>query len=61
MGLRRYEEMNKAMLVKLAWRLITEEVAAWCKLLRSKYGLDSSGPIDFKKKKHSSFIWNALV
>lgn len=44
LGLRRSEDMNKAMLTKLAWRLINEEEAAWCKIMRPKYGQDNLGP-----------------
>lgn len=60
MGIRRSEEMNRAMLKKPARRLINEEEGTWCKVLRSKYGLHNRGPIEFKKQQHPSFIWKAL-
>lgn len=34
--------MNKAMLTKLMWRLLTAEVEDWAKVLRSKYAIDVS-------------------
>lgn len=41
--------MNKAILAKIACRFLTDSEADWCKIVRSKYGVDDLGPVDFKK------------
>lgn len=53
--------MNKALLAKMAWRVIIEEDAIWAKVIRSKYGLESDGLVVFKEKQRSLLIWKGLV
>lgn len=38
LGLRPAAKMNQALLIKLAWRLVTEPSALWSRLLKEKYG-----------------------
>lgn len=54
--LRRSANMNKAMLTKLAWRLLAEEEEDWCKVLLSKFAVDVLGPVDFKHRHRASYI-----
>lgn len=54
--LKRVEEMNKALLAMLAWRVITQGSDTWAKVLRLKYGLTNEGHVCFKQKKRSSRI-----
>lgn len=53
--------MNKAMLAKMALRVITEEEAIWVKVIQAKYGLEREDPVVFKGKDMSSLIWKGLV
>lgn len=59
-GLKRAEAMNKALVAKLAWRLLTEEEALWSRLVRSKYGLSLAGLAYFKHKTRASIVWRGL-
>lgn len=61
LGLRRSKDMNKAMLTKLAWRLLHEEDTTWSRLLRSKYAVSIDGPIEFRNRQRSSLVWQGLV
>lgn len=56
-GLKRAELMNKALLAKFAWRMITQGDEAWCKIICSKYGVNDDGLAVFKSKQSSSLIW----
>lgn len=43
-GLRRATDMNKALLAKLAWRILNGEEETWCKVMRCKYGVTDNHP-----------------
>lgn len=60
-GLRWADVMNKAMLAQLGWKLATQAVDAWCKVLSSKYGLSGEGVADFKLMQRSSNTWRGIV
>lgn len=53
--------MNKALLIKLAWRVITRGEELWCQVLRVKYGLLEDGPLNFKSRQRSLNIWKGLA
>lgn len=38
LGLKRADEMNKALLAKLAWRVATQGNETWAKVIKGKYG-----------------------
>lgn len=60
-GLKRAELMNKAMLVKLGWKLVTQDEDVWYKVIRKKYGLSCEGVMDFKPKNRASPIWQGIT
>ncbi|CAA7022340.1 unnamed protein product [Microthlaspi erraticum] len=37
LGIRRSQDMNKALIAKLSWRLLKDDTSLWAKVLRSKY------------------------
>lgn len=37
-GLKKTSVMNKTLLEKLTWRVLTEEGPSWCRVLRENYG-----------------------
>lgn len=61
LGLKRTAEMNKALLAKLAWRVVSQGDASWAKVIRYKYGLEEDGPLQFKLKQRSLLIWKGIV
>lgn len=50
MGLRKANLLNKALLAKLGWRVITRPDEQWCQVLRAKYGMKNDVQIVFKAK-----------
>lgn len=42
--------MNKALLAKMCWRLLTRGETLWDKSLNSKYGMKETGPVFFNHK-----------
>lgn len=59
-GLKRAEGMNKSLLAKLGWRLLTQGDTMWARILRAKYGVDEAGPVVFNHKQRASSIWRGL-
>lgn len=52
--------MNWALMVKLAWRMLTCG-ELWCDVLRSKYGLDAETRPHFNDKSRSSQVWKGII
>lgn len=59
--LKQAEVMNKALLVKLAWRLVQEPNSLWSSLLQAKYGGGRHSLDIFEHKAGASHIWRGLV
>lgn len=60
-GLGKVELMNKALLAKQGWRVITRGEEPWCKVLHArKYGVNEEGPLVFKAKKRSNLLQAGL-
>lgn len=60
-GLKTAGMMNKALLAKLGWRVISEGGGEWCMVLRSTYGISEEGTVELKPKQRVSSIWKGLV
>lgn len=60
MGFRRAEEMNKAIMEKLIWRLFTEAEKPWVRLLKAKYKADNLQDIQTTTNQNPSFIWRGI-
>lgn len=60
-GIRRAANMNKSLLAKLGWPLLTCGEDTWCQVMREKYGLRQGMPLSFKHKQHESQIWKGVV
>lgn len=60
-GLMKAEDMNKALLIKLGWRLLTGGDETWARMLREKYIMGKDGPVSFKKKRRSSKTWQGII
>lgn len=60
-GLKRAQEMSKALLAKLAWRVGLQSNETWARVIRNKYGLTEDGPLQFNLKHKSSLIWKGVV
>lgn len=56
-GLRRPEDVNKMLLAKLGWRVLTCIEETRCKLLQNKYCFDEIEPMIFKDKYWALNIW----
>ncbi|XP_026451472.1 uncharacterized protein LOC113351752 [Papaver somniferum] len=60
LGLRSLENLNKELVVKLAWRFINDTDSLWSSLLRAKY-LRNSNFQTVKKPQRCSSTWSALL
>lgn len=58
--MKRAEVINKALLVKLAWRVLTQGNTTCVKVVQMKYGLNREGPVIIKQKQRSSLIWKGF-
>lgn len=59
-GLRRAEDMNRALLAKLGWRMLVCGDEAWCKLIKSKYGVTSKTPPFGRHGQRDSHVWRGI-
>lgn len=50
-----------ALLAKLGWRMLTCPNDAWCKVFRSKYGVEDEDGAYFKHRQCCSHIWRGVV
>ncbi|KAG7566501.1 Reverse transcriptase domain [Arabidopsis suecica] len=61
LGIRRAEDMNKALIAKVGWRLLNDQVSLWSRVLRSKYRI---GDIHDKQwlvvKSNWSSTWRSI-
>lgn len=48
------KDMNRALMAKLAWRLLKCTGSAWCDTLRKKYGVQAEDGAYFKGRQRSS-------
>src|SRR4051812_11970252 len=53
-------DMNRALMAKLAWRLLNDSGETWCTVLRSKYAVGVDDGIHFKNKYLSSQVWKGV-
>lgn len=60
-GLRKSEDMNKSLLAKVGWRLLSYGEETMCRVLRNKYGISDDRPVLFKQKQRESNIWKGIV
>lgn len=60
-GLQRAENVNKCLLAKLGWCILSCEGEAWGQLLWEKYGLTENGAWMFKHKQRESQVWMGIV
>ena len=60
LGLKRIDDMNKALLIKIGWSLITSSDSMWVKVLRSKYGIEDQVVPQSLNTKFGSYIWKAI-
>lgn len=42
-GLKKASSMNRALLAKLAWRLMKKDEILWCSIVKSKYAAKGKG------------------
>lgn len=61
LGLRRAANMNKAMLAKTYWRLLTEPDNLWSKVIRGKYDVWKPLHLCTNTLARSSNIWRSLT
>lgn len=54
-------EMNWAVMVKMAWRLLKNRGEIWGEVIRAKYGIKDTNGAYFKSRKRASHIWKGVV
>lgn len=59
-GLKWAADMNKALLTKLAWRLLHDQDAVWSKMVHAKYEISLDAPLDLSYKARTSIIWKRV-
>lgn len=55
-----FKELNKALLVKLAWKVASEDPSLWCHLLRAKY-LHFGSFFSCHSRVKDSYIWKRIL
>lgn len=61
LGIRRFGDMNKAMVMKLNWQLSTGDKKPWIQLIRAKY-LRGRRCLDFQQTRRSvSWVWSGIT
>lgn len=60
-GLKQAGTMNKALIAKLAWRVVQEPHALWSQVIRSKYRQGRDLLNIFKSRPGVSHIWRSMV
>ncbi|KAH9751354.1 putative ribonuclease H protein [Citrus sinensis] len=60
LGLKNLGMMNKALMMKLAWGLVSEPTSLWCRVLYTKYGIaDSDFPLGLPTRS-GSHLWKSI-
>lgn len=54
--MRMAKRLNRAMLAKLSWHVLTSNEGVQCRLFREKYGMHKEDDMDFKEKARASSI-----
>lgn len=60
LGFKRFNDINMALLSKLAWHMARDKDHLWVRLLRSKY-LRGQSFFRHKVKKDASSVWRGIV
>lgn len=60
LGLWRAKDVNKTLLAKLLWRVLTKYSHTWVKLIKSKYSMRTLDDLILKPDSHASSIWRSL-
>lgn len=60
------KDVNRAMMAKLAWRVLKHSGEAWCEVLRAKYGLKVKDGANLRRKRRESqmsrgAVWGAAL
>lgn len=59
-GIRRMSEINQALLVKLVWKMLTDQGSLWVQVLHGKY-LRDRGFWHVEAIGNSSWLWKSIV
>lgn len=60
MGLRKAEAVNKAMQMKLLWKIMNNHDSTWVRLITTKY-LNDNHLLSYQKKGNCSWQWSKLI
>lgn len=60
-NLKSAKDMNRTLMAKLAWKLLSQTEQAWSKVLSSKYKVEIGDGIHFKSKSLSSQVWKGII
>ncbi|KAL3642837.1 hypothetical protein CASFOL_013652 [Castilleja foliolosa] len=60
LGFRRLNDMNRALIAKLAWYVLTNKDVLWVKLLNAKYLRGKNFPTDDIHSNNSSWLWKDI-
>ncbi|KAK5839190.1 hypothetical protein PVK06_007960 [Gossypium arboreum] len=59
LGMRQIRDQNIAFLLKLGYKLVSDDEALWVRVLKSKYGVNGFLPTSIEKA-NCSFLWKSL-
>ncbi|KAH9722962.1 reverse transcriptase domain-containing protein [Citrus sinensis] len=60
LGLKNLEVMNKALLMKAGWNLISSPSSLWTRVLLTKYGLNKENLPSVLPTKNGSYLWKSI-
>ena len=60
LGIRRNEDVNKALIIKLGWRILTDNDSIWAKIMRDKY-VKNNNFFRISKKECDFIVWKEVI
>ena len=60
LGIRRNEDVNKALIIKLGWRILTDNDSIWAKIMRDKY-VKNNNFFRISKKEGDFIVWKEVI
>ena len=60
LGIRRNEDVNKATITKLGWRILTDKDSLWARIMRDKY-VKVNNFFNIPKKEGDSVVWKEVI
>lgn len=61
MGMKKLDDMDKACLLKVGWKIKTQDNSLWRQVMKRKYDINTNLDIKVKDKVYESSLWNIII